>query len=514
VAINEHALAAGEFANAARTTTSIDALRTLKLLENYHLRLAELMKQPHEQKPPAHDTDADTETDEKAGPAPEAEDTPPQTPSDTGKTAPAPQQKKVSSRPMTSSIASNLASARGIRARNRGDPVPPSVTSDPASGNLEVSPRRENSGSRSKMKTVLDHSRPAWVPPDNSSHRRKELEALDEEEPPASVSSTTSDDNYSRFYNTFGGLFNKLSAPLAFAGLPLITEESTSTSQDALPQEPPPQQMSPAAKRTRQKAPVSAAEPELSKIYSKATMRAISGHNPSESFYVVPTSGHTMSYANILNYADKEKRRLEASMHSGTGDVMSMMEEDDDDFVDAREVPSGPPSPTFRRRPGGSSVAGSARVRGGGTTPGSKTVEELAMENKSLKEVLDKLSKRLHVFEASAQNSHLALAESMRLRRPGSPMHSSAGSGGGAGGGLEAAAALQAKNKDLEEQMASALRKMEQLEEENQRNERSLAKYREKWEKLKAGAKARRSAQGGGSAENVGGGDAEAPPSR
>ncbi|KAH6687762.1 hypothetical protein F5X68DRAFT_6436 [Plectosphaerella plurivora] len=498
VAVNEHALAAGEFANAARTTTSIDALRTLKLLENYHLRLAELMKQPHEQKPPTNDTDADTEVDEKqAGVAPEAEDTPPESHSDT-KAAPAPQQKKISSRPMTSSIASNLASARGIRARNRGDPVPPSVTSDPASGNLEVSPRRENSGSRSKMKTVLDHSRPAWVPPDNS-HRRKELEALDEEETPAPVSSTTSDDNYSRFYNTFGGLFNKLSAPLAFAGLPLITEESTSSSQDALVQEPP-QQMSPAAKRTRQKAPALAAEPELSKIYSKATMRAISGQNPSESFYVVPTSGHTMSYANILNYADKEKRRMEASMHSGGGGVMSMMEEDDDDFVDARELPSGPPSPTFRRRPGGSSVGSGSRVRGGGTTPGSKTVEELAMENKSLKEVLDKLSKRLHVFEASAQNSHLALAESMRLRRPGSPLHSSAGSGGGAGGGLEAAA-LQAKNKDLEEQMASALRRMEQLEEENQRNERSLAKYREKWEKLKAGAKARRSAQGG--AENV-----------
>ncbi|CRK37408.1 hypothetical protein BN1723_015195, partial [Verticillium longisporum] len=129
-----------------------------------------------------------------------------------------------------------------------------------------------------------------------------------------------------------------------------------------------------------------------------------------------------------------------------------------------------------------------------------KTAEELAMENKSLKDVLDKLSRRLHAFEASAQNSSLALAESMRFRRPTSPLATSAG-GPPSGQGIEDTAALKAKNKELEEQMALTVQRIEALEKENQKMERTLAKYREKWEKLKAGAKARREAQG--SVENA-----------
>lgn len=279
---------------------------------------------------------------------------------------------------MTSSIASNLASARGIKARNRGDPVPPSVTNDQAPGNFEVSPRKEPSGSRSKMHNVLEHSnRPGWVPPDG--HRKKELEALDEEDEAAAPARTTAnDDNYSRFSYTFGGLFNKLSAPLAFAGLPLVAEDPPEQKKPAEP----PRSMSPAVKRTRHKSTPSAAEPDLSKIYSRATMRAISGQNPNESFYVVPTSGHTMSYANILNYADKEKRRMEASLHVG-GDAG--LDDDEEDFVDARESHSNPPSPSVRRRPGAPGSTSGSRSRGGGGGPGSKTVEELAMENKSLK---------------------------------------------------------------------------------------------------------------------------------
>ncbi|CRK26038.1 hypothetical protein BN1723_003363, partial [Verticillium longisporum] len=129
-----------------------------------------------------------------------------------------------------------------------------------------------------------------------------------------------------------------------------------------------------------------------------------------------------------------------------------------------------------------------------------KTAEELAMENKSLKDVLDKLSRRLHAFEASAQNSSLALAESMRFRRPTSPLATSAG-GPPSGPGIEDTTALKAKNKELEEQMALTVQRIEALEKENQKMERTLAKYREKWEKLKAGAKARREAQG--SVENA-----------
>ncbi|KAM0328092.1 hypothetical protein ACHAQA_005495 [Verticillium albo-atrum] len=488
VAINEHTLAAGEFANAAQTTTSIEALRTLKLLEEHHLRLSELLKLPERRVEPIEvdEKQTDKATDITNDATAKAEQP---TAAAAAKSGPVPsllQSKRYqAARPMTSSIASNLASARGIKARDRGQPVPPSVTNDQAPGNLEVSPRSERS--RNKIQTVLEQSgRPGWVPPTAGSARAKESESEADE-----TAAAPSDDGYSRFYNTFGTIMNRLSAPLAFAGLPLIAEESTlqEVAETWTPEASPP------VKRVKHKSPAPPAEPDLSKIYSRATMRAMSGQNPNESFYVVPTSGHTMSYANILNFADKERRRMDASQHVG-GDN-GLFEEDDDDFVDARESPAAPPSPTKRRGRGTMSSANQARSSASGSY---KTAEELAMENKSLKDVLDKLSRRLHAFEASAQNSSLALAESMRFRRPTSPLATSGG-GPPPAIGVDETATLKAKNKELEQQMALAVQRMETLEKDHQKMERTLAKYREKWEKLKAGAKARREAQG--SVENT-----------
>ncbi|KXH42388.1 hypothetical protein CSAL01_04880 [Colletotrichum salicis] len=525
VAINEHALAAGEFANAARATSSIEALRTLKLLEEHHQRLAELLKIPYDRCAAAASQNLSSETiDEKQESQASDATSDVSSPDDgrtksgsgqqpTGAGSPvatvkgvpslAAQQRRYPSREMTSSIASNLASARGIRgSRNRSQPIPPSITNDQAPGNMEVQARRD--GSRTKMQNVLDQSgKPGWIPPTSANDSpRKESEPKKTEE----VTSPTSDDGYSRFYSTFGNIINRLSAPLAFAGLPLITEESSSSPSSSIPGPvSPPAEPAPAKRNRLKPSPAAPAEPDLSKIYSRATLRAISANNPNDSFYVVPTSGHTMSYANILNFADKEKRRLEASLHSGIGGGGggsggagdSLIEDDEDDFVDARESPSvmAPTSPGVRRR--------NAKPR---TEQNLKnTVEELYLENRGLKDMLDKLSKRLHAFEATAQNSSLALAESIRLRRPGSP--ATAGltaapftTGGGAGGGVGMSstdAVLKARNKELEEQMAMAMQRMEALEKENRTMARTLEKYREKWEKLKAGAKARRQAQGG-----------------
>ncbi|KAF4778763.1 hypothetical protein HER10_EVM0010126 [Colletotrichum scovillei] len=524
VAINEHALAAGEFANAARSTSSIEALRTLKLLEEHHQRLAELLKIPFDRRAAAasqnpssetidekHESQASDATSDVSSPddgrtksgSGQQQQSAGGSPVATAKGVPSlAQQRRYPSREMTSSIASNLASARGIRgSRNRSQPIPPSVTNDQAPGNMEVQPRRD--GSRTKMQSVLDQSgKPGWIPPTADSPRR-ETEPRKTEEV---ASPAASDDGYSRFYSTFGNIINRLSAPLAFAGLPLITEESSSvTSSSSVPEphaETPPEP-APAKRSNRLKpSPAAPAEPDLSKIYSRATLRAISASNPNDSFYVVPTSGHTMSYANILNFADKEKRRLEASLHSGVsggggGAGDSLIEDDEDDFVDARESPSmmmaAPTSPGVRRRGTAAKPKSEQNLK--------NTVEELYLENRGLKDMLDKLSKRLHAFEATAQNSSLALAESIRLRRPGSPATVGASpftSGGGGGGGMSSTdAVLKARNKELEEQMAMAMQRMEALEKENRTMARTLEKYREKWEKLKAGAKARRQAQGG-----------------
>jgi len=412
-------------------------------------------------------------------------------------------------RNLTSSIANNLASARGIRARYTPQPLTPSVTNDQAPGSLEVHPRKQTAASKPKLSDP-DQRRPSWVPPAIKEDTVAESSKPEDTNPPP-----TSEDGFTRFYNTFGSLIHKLSAPLAFAGLPLLSEEpapSTITTSPAPSETPSP------SKKHRQKpspsTPNNLTEPDLSKIYSRATLRSLDrdGHNPNESFYVVPPSGHTASYASILNHEHKEKRRL-AALRGGTPSTAGSTnpffeeedEEDEDDFVDARE--SQPPrsvSPaSYRKR--GYSAANKSRSE----KELRNIIEELHLENASLKDVLDKVSKRLHAFELNSQSSHLALAQSLRLHRPGSPTSlTSPGAGGGGGAGGEEVASLRKRNRELEEQLAEMAKRMESLEKDNLKLQLNLEKYRERWEKLKAGAKARREAQRNGEAAVAAGGGA------
>lgn len=497
VAINEHTQAAGEFASAASTTSSVEALRMLRLLEGHHRKLASLLNLPAQQPPPpAQSPDDDDErtttatggvTDEKGHPENDGTDddgrkkeaTATATAAKASQKPGVPPQRRIASREMSSSIASNLASARGIRSKYRGQPLTPSVSNDQAPGNLDAHPRRD--GSKSKMQHLIDNQsgKPSWIPPqpappskkgDTHGKRRTPQAGL-----PATVDTNEApadDAGYSRFYNTFGGLINKISAPLAFAGLPLIQEESTMSGEvTSLEQQP----SSPTKRRQTQQSPHVPGDPDLSKIYSKATMRALTneGYGASESFYVVPTSGHTMSYASILSYAEKEKRRLGASTHSS---VKEGSMDDDEDFVDARETPVPPLSDGAQRRVGRSRTEKEL----------NNTIEELYTENRSLKDLLDKLTKRLHAFEASAQN----MAESYRLMRPATPPSTGAPS---AGGGRS-----RDRQAELEEEFAAMKQHAAKLEKDNKKMQKTLEMYREKWEMLKAGAKARRNAQGVG----------------
>ena len=477
VAINEHTHAAGEFANAARRTSSVEALRTLKLLEEHHRKLAEILKLPTESTSQPEEAEHSEKTQTEKGQA-AAQDAAPKKDKNTETSHPRTPQKpglapprRYASREMSSSIASNLASARGIRSKYRGQPLAPSVSNDQAPGNLDALSRQH--GPQTKMQNIIDHQpgKPTWVPP-VVSQSQTEPRVTPATSPRTDANPATPDDGgYTRFYNTFGSLINKISAPLAFAGLPLIQEEPASSEQPETSETP-----SPTKRNRPQASPSKVLEPDLSKIYSKATMQALvrNGHKPNDSFYVVPTTGHTMSYANILSFAEKEKRRLSSSAHGSLGDIG---EDEDDDFVDARETPVAH-SPGARRR------TGRART----DKELNNTIEELSTENKSLKDMLDKLTKRLHAFEASAQNSAMALAESYSLMRPGSPV-SSAGSKFGD-------EAIRKKNQEMEEQLAAAVKQLERLEKDNRKMQKTLEKYREKWETLKAGAKARREAQG------------------
>lgn len=495
----------------------------MKLLELHHRRLSELLKLPHEPTSQPSSLDGDIPEEDEKQLETEGDGTRPSSSSTTSKSenpsgpANAPSSLKpiptlshqrssrYTGRDLSSSIASNLASARGIKAsKYRGQPLSPSVSNDQAPGSLEVHPRKDAS-SKTRLSDAPDASRqPSWVPPAAPEKPDSPTSTVGIAAEPGSQS--PSDEGFSRFYSTFGSLITRLSAPLAFAGLPLITEESASESEPApvaVAETHPPRRQRP------QKVPGTpgSAEPDLSKIYSKATLRALAkdGHAPTDSFYVVPTSGHTVSYANILSFDQKERRRMAASFHGADGGPL-LEDPDEDDFVDARESQASL-SPGIRKRP--------AR------TPSERelqnVVEELHLENRSLKEMLDKLSKRLHAFELNSQSSHLALAQSIRFGRPGSPLSSS---GGGSGGGgdtkppVAAAAAVAAeeaalrkKNQALEEQLTEAMKNLASLEKEYEKTLATVDKYRDRWEKLKAGAKARRDAQVSGD-----GGESSRPP--
>lgn len=302
---------------------------------------------------------------------------------------------------------------------------------------------------------------------------------------------------FQQFYTTFESLISKLSAPLAFAGLPLTSPVSTKP--------PAPIQPSPKSPHVPSRPAPAAPAVDYSQLISRAALRAVSASggnaiNPSESFYVVPTTGGTISYAEIMNRAEREEARG-LRHHRQTSNLSNISE---DDFVDAqstilpnRSRDSGmsptPSGPTRFARRGGSNEA---KVNG-------KTMEELALENQALKHLSDTLSRRLHVFEMSAQTSSAALAQSIRSlhRSPlTTPLLSPENSRGKhSSKGMEAAGLMIGSDEAMAKRIAELediLRKNDararKKDEENAKLKETITKYREKWDSLKAGAKARR----------------------
>ncbi|PHH56088.1 hypothetical protein CFIMG_003479RA [Ceratocystis fimbriata CBS 114723] len=486
VAINEHTLAAGEFALAANTTSSVEALRTLRLLEDHHKRLAKLLELPvraHSAQRPTNTTisgstnpdgskadgEKNGDCDGKEGVDASTKQTASVNVKATGQ-IPSLAQPRFPQRNIAESITNNLNSARGIRSKYSGSLVAPSVSNDPASGNLETLPNKESS--RSRMQTMLDTEKTASGQPQDHSAA-----------PPAA----TSEDGYSRFYNAFGSIINRISSPLAFAGLPLVSEDAPARTATPVIIEPANRRRG-SSISSRSAAPAkpsrlsesSLADPDLGKIYSKATVRAMQGLPVNESFYVVPPSGHTVSYANILSYADKEKRRLTASASQySSASATAPSDETDADFVDAGE---GLPGMSKKR----------AVRQGQSDHELRRAADELRRQNEGLQDVVNTLQKRLRVFEASAQS----LTES-RIMGPKSPNNMS-----NSGlrvppplvspTGLLGDDALKRENKELEQKLSEALQRLEVVERDNEKMQKKLRKYKEQWDALKESAKARR----------------------
>lgn len=324
-------------------------------------------------------------------------------------------------------------------------------------------------------------SRQPWSPPLPSTTEITSHQVVprDTTEPPrTNTKASVADEPFQRFYSTFEGLMSKISAPLAFAGLPLTSEDAANRKSPA------------EAKLDRHHATQgrksSLQHLDVNKLFSASALRSIqdtpgaSPGNPAESFYVVPTTGGTMSYADILTRAQKEARR-------------NSVDDGEDDFVDAREIPSpemlqGSTKKSPQRRTGGPSSKAN-------TLQNQKTMEELQMENHTLKQISDNLSKRLHMWEVNAQSSSMALQQSLRAmhhNNTGSPDHVFPAHSGATSIAGPSVSEADPRIKELEEIVRRGERELERIGRENDKLKNTLGHYRVRWEKLKEGAKTRR----------------------
>ncbi|RLL99931.1 hypothetical protein CFD26_101824 [Aspergillus turcosus] len=487
-ASEEHDLAAGEFATAAQTSSDREALRTLQLLEQHHKKLARILRFQHEN--PVSTTSAATA---QTGGESEATKLSPTSPEQAQQQPPRLVGNTRLPARETSSIASNLASARGIPSHpRRASPVSPTVSSQQAGARMTEGPSKLKTG-ESRLRGTQAHNlkdRPSGVsaskqavisPTEITSQQFVPPEAV---EPGRQKSKTTpSEEPFQRFYSTFEGLISKISAPLAFAGLPLGSETSTHSESAR-------RKSSADTKVDRHQATSDRlgqfTEPDVSKIFSRAALRAIRDSNgtgtgnTAESFYVVPTTGGTVSYAGILTRAEKEARR-------------NSLDEADDDFVDARETPA---SPELRQSLTGSRGRASRAADKLTSLHNPKTMEELQMENQALKHLSDTLSKRLHMWEVNAQSSSMALQQSLKAMHHHNgawPDHPYSAQGSSAAA-ASASAPMDSDQriKELEERIRRSEKELERVGRENEKLRDVLGRYRERWEKLKEGAKTRR----------------------
>ncbi|KAF1809188.1 hypothetical protein P152DRAFT_372737, partial [Eremomyces bilateralis CBS 781.70] len=494
VASEEHELAAGEFANAAKATTDREALRILSLLENQHRTLSRIIKSPG-----PHAASTSGTPDHHGTHGLEAQTPPTSTASASKETALVQSsQQPISTstsrrnphRELSSSIATNLATARGRPpTQRRGLPASPEVTRDNAGGKMVPTPER-------RVSPDLRHRRQRQQ---SSTDEHGSASSHEKASDAASAGQPVPDEPFNRFYNTFENLLNRLSAPLAFAGLPLTPTIAGQTAQEA-PDKSKPTPLN----RTRTQPPTSDPHPDITTLFSRAALRALKDDNPAlnpaESFYVVPPSGGTLTYASMLA-REREREREHRDVDRA---IPSTISEGSDEFVDASENPAQESPRATRRRPLSRESSGL-----GGRT--GKTREELELENEALRTLMDQLSRRLHMWEAQSQSQSWALTQSLRLQREQAK---------GKGEGAEKEGKVERRKEGVErdaepepepdeeanrrvreleeelkrerEQAAEMERAKEKLGRENRKLLEVVGRYRERWEVLKAGARGRR----------------------
>ncbi|KAF3482474.1 uncharacterized protein GIQ15_05233 [Arthroderma uncinatum] len=515
-ASEEHDLAAGEFASARQSTSDPSAARTLRLLEDHHKQLAAIIRFQHENPPSTSDTERKPPDGTlELTPNPTTTTTDPATHKVPGLASTGQQQhpprllSQGSSGSRNSSIAGNLASARGIPSqRQHSNPVSPTVSAQNARARMAGSPvrarHRDGSIRVDPLSTdaQVSQQRPqggkhSWVPPISPTQvtSQEYVSPYIKDTAMAGLRSIAGDEPFCRFYSTFEGVISKLSAPLAFASLPLGVDS-------AQPRLLSGQKATAADTKTNTDSAVadftsfSDKGPDVSKLVSSAALRAIkdkdghfASHNPAESFYVVPTAGGMISYAGILSRAEKEA-------------VKNSMESVEDDFVDASE---NPPSPEeFLHKSSARldrSTTLQSRKNKTDLSRTSKTAEELQIENEALRHLSDTLAKRLHMWEVNAQSSSLALQQSIRAMHNQHAISSRQTSPAASTTGEVIApvpnAVTDLRIRELQELVKNHERELDKVSYENEKLRAVVERYRERWEKLKEGARVRRESGNG-----------------
>ncbi|KAI9893359.1 MAG: 28S ribosomal protein S5, mitochondrial [Vezdaea aestivalis] len=274
-ASEEHDLAANEFAKAATTTKDREALKILLMMESYHRKLARLIQivPPRQESPPTKKTETESQQF-----SPDLKDAGRK---ENAKLEPRHKSLRQLSPDHGSSIADNLASIRGIPSR-RDKALTPTISAKIAQGQTSLK-RSPNQARRSSKSPQTDMQATARA------------EAASEQ--PA--------DAFQTFYSAFGNVISKLSAPLAFAGLPLDGDSATDPTKDT-----------------------ATADTEVDHFFSKPALRAIRedrGHSAADSFYVVPTGGGTIPYSRIglQNNKTSEELQIENATLKKLADVLS-----------------------------------------------------------------------------------------------------------------------------------------------------------------------------------------------
>ncbi|CAD0099555.1 unnamed protein product [Aureobasidium mustum] len=388
VAATEHLAAAEQYAKAQPSTSDPEALRMLNLLEEHHRQLAHIIRSKHTIAKAVQDAEHvdSLELDPSAAIA-----SPPIAPS----SAPPPPVARVhpSRRESSPALAKDIATRRGI-------PQQPSL----------LNPRKPVPSTTTSTTPSVDRRTPSTSV-----------------SPATSTQSKDQDDGFSRFYSNWTtGPLSRLSSILAFTALPL-----TDT----------PEPDSPTSSRHQKTSARASNDPDVKNLISPAALNALQQHGhigPGESFYVIPTSGGTASYANIVTREQRYARRQHLS---------NISEDDPAEFVDAQETQSA-------KQPNRGLI--------------SEREEELQLQNDTLKQALDHVSHRLQAFESHAQDASMAaLTHSVASVRT---THS---------------AVPSSTSRQSDDELQAALKEIKRLEHDN-------AKFRAYYSKLKDSAKARR----------------------